>query len=258
MASICRGDEEERRAVTKREETMITVYQYIPAWGLPCISPYVSKLVYYLKMAGLKFETKMQDLSRLTTDAPFGKLPYILDNGTKVADSTHIINYLKKTHGDPLDKDATPAEKADMLAWTRLIDEHLYWAAVIQPRWREDPNWEIYIPYIVGGAQVSPELRKVLDGFRDLIRSEFLGQGLGRMPDQIVYERARADLDAISDFLDGKPFFMGNKPRSIDADVCAILRHIMHVPFIFPMKDYALGKKNLVDYCARMIERFKL
>jgi glutathione S-transferase len=237
---------------------MITVYQYIPAWGLPCISPYVSKLVFYLKMAGLPFEAKMQDLSRLATDAPFGKLPYIVDGKNKVADSTHIIEYLKKTYGDPLDQDATPAEKAQMLAWNRLIDEHLYWTAVIQPRWREDANWEIYIPYIVGGAPVGPELRQVLDGFRGLIRSEFVGQGAGRMPDAVVYDRAKADIDAIADFLGNKPYFMGAKPRSIDAGVCSILRHIMQVPFNFPIKDYALGKKNLVDYCARVTAHFKL
>lgn len=237
---------------------MIEVYQYIPAWGLPCISPYVSKLVYYLKMGNMPFEMKAQDLSRLATDAPYGKLPYINDNGTKVADSSHIINYLKTTYGDTLDKDATAAEKADMVAWNRLIDEHLYWAAVIQSRWREDPNWEIYIPFIVGGAKVEPPLRQVLDGFRAMIVGEFQGQGMGRMPDQVVYERGRADIDAISDFLGAKPFFMGEKPRSIDANVCAILKHIMYVPFKSPIKDYTLGKKNLVDYCTRMTERFKL
>jgi glutathione S-transferase len=237
---------------------MIAVYQYIPAWGLPCISPYVSKLAYYLKMSGTPFEMKIQDLGKLGTDAPYAKLPYIVDNGNKVADSTHIIDYLKKTYGDSLDKDASAAEKAEMLAWSRLIDEHLYWAAVIQSRWREDPNWEIYIPFIVGGAKVEPPLRAVLDGFRSMIVNELQGQGLGRMPAEVVYERAKSDIDAISDFLGSKPFFMGDKPRSIDASVCSILKHIMLVPFKSEVKDYTLGKKNLVEYCARMTERFKL
>ena len=37
-----------------------------------------------------------------------------------------------------------------MLAWSRLIDEHLYWVAVIQPRWRETANWEKYLRIIAG------------------------------------------------------------------------------------------------------------
>jgi glutathione S-transferase len=76
------------------------------------------------------------------------------------------------------------------------------------------------------------------------------------MPADVIYRRARSDFDALSGFLGSKPFFMGQKPRSIDASVLSILRHTIDTPFSFDAKDYARTKGNLVAYMARMKDRF--
>jgi glutathione S-transferase len=236
---------------------MITIYQYLPAWTVPCISPYVTKVIYYMKMAGVPFEAQAQDLTKLDQDTPHGKLPVIVDSdGTKVADSTHIIEYLRAKHGDPLDGKASPAEQAQMHAWNRTIDEHTYWVAVIQPRWRETANWEIYLRIIAGTNDVPPPLRAFADDFRHRIVTEFMHGGWGRMPADVIYKRARADVDAMSNFLGSKPFFMGTEPRSVDAAVLSILRHTADTPFTFDTKDYVKSKANLVAYMDRMKGRF--
>ena len=95
---------------------MIKVYGYLPGWTVPCISPYVTKAMYYMKMAGIEHEFVNQDLTSLDRDTPHGKLPMIEDGDEKVADSTAIINYLKGKYGDPLDGGASPSETADMHA----------------------------------------------------------------------------------------------------------------------------------------------
>ncbi|HSV84854.1 MAG TPA: glutathione S-transferase C-terminal domain-containing protein [Ramlibacter sp.] len=236
---------------------MIALYQYLPAWTVPCISPYVTKVAYYMTMAGLEFETKPQDLTRLDKDTPTGKLPCIVDtDGTTVNDSTHIIEYLRAKYGIALDEGATTQERATMMAFNRMIDEHTYWVAVIQPRWRETENWEKYLRIIAGSNDVPPGLRSFADDFRFRILNEFMNGGWGRMPADVIYRRARADIDALSGFLGDKPFFMGDKPRWVDAPVLSILRHTVDAPFSFDTKDYAGSKQNLVAYMARMKDTF--
>jgi isoprene-epoxide---glutathione S-transferase len=233
---------------------MLSVYRYVPGWGMPCISPFVTKVVYYLQMARIPHQIVGQDSSRLSQDAPYGKLPYIVDDGKKIADSTTIIDYLESKFGGRLDGDALPIEKAQMCAWNRMIDEHTYWCAVIQPRWRERANFEIYVPILFGTDPVPAAARQFLEGVREAAVSQLVGHGMGRLPDAVVYQRARADIDALAGFLASKPFFMGDTLRSIDANVLSILKHIINSPFAFDTKDYARGKKNLVDYCARLDE----
>jgi glutathione S-transferase len=206
---------------------------------------------------GIEHEWKPQDLGTLDQDSPNGKLPYIvLPDGSKMTDSNRIIFHLEQTIENPLDADMTPAELADALAWHRLIEEHLYWSGIIQPRWREDAGWETYIPYIVQGAEVTPELRVVLDAFRARIMAEFDGQGMGRRTDEEVFEVLREDIDALSNHLGDQPFFLGDQPRSLDASVYSTLRHIIDVPFDWPGKPYTRGKANLLAYADRMRERF--
>jgi isoprene-epoxide---glutathione S-transferase len=190
--------------------TMITLYQYLPAWTVPCISPYVTKVAYYMTMAGLRFDTKPQDLTQLDRDTPAGKLPCIKDeDGTFVNDSTHIIEYLKKKYGDKLDAGTTPAEQATMLAFNRMIDEHTYWTAVIQPRWRETANWEIYLRIIAGTQDVPPALRAFADDFRFRILNEFMNGGWGRLSADALYARARA-------LLHGRSAALGGRARAVD------------------------------------------
>jgi len=239
---------------------MIKVFQYNSAWGTPCISPYVTKVVNFLAMNGLEYELVQQDLSRLAEDAPRAKLPYIIDtDGTKICDSNEIIAYVKNKYGDTLDGDLSAEQKALIVAWNRLLDEHLYWSAVIQPRWRDDAGWETYIPYIVGSNDPLPlEERAGLDAFRAHILEEFNYQGMGGRNDGEVAAIARIDIDAIADYLGDKAWFLGDKPTSIDANVYSLLRHIIYVPFEWEVRDYAAGKANLVSYCERFRERYAI
>lgn len=235
---------------------MIKVYGYLPAWTVPCVSPFVTKVVNYMKMTEIPFEYVNQDLARIDIDTPYGKLPIIEDDDEIIADSTRIIQHLKAKYGDKLDENADARELAQMMAFNRLIDEHLYWTAVIQPRWRETENWERHVRIFAGGEHVPEKIRTFTDDFRHRMLTEFMLGGWGRMAADAIYARAREDVDALADQLGDRPFLMGYAPRSIDAGVASILRHIIEAPFVFDTKDYAAAKPNLTAYLVRMKEKF--
>ena len=79
---------------------MITLYAFGPGFGLPDPSPFVMKADVLLKMAGMPYRVDLSGLSR----APKGKLPYIDDDGTIVADSTFIRRHLEQGRGIDFDR----------------------------------------------------------------------------------------------------------------------------------------------------------
>lgn len=237
---------------------MIEVYGYVPAWGLPDISPFVTKLIFYMTITKIPFKYHSQNLASLDADSPYGKLPYIIDtdNGTKVGDSNLIIEYLQQKHGNPLDSDLSDNDLAVCIAFDRMIGEHLYWSGIIQPRWRQDEGWEVYIPHIVGGAEVGPELRAALDAFRDRILAQFMGQGMGRRDAECVLTFYKKDIDALSTFLGGNKYFLGGKVHVIDAMFYAMLRHLVDQPQKWKGTGYIETKSNVVEYMQRMRDEF--
>ena len=149
---------------------------------------------------------------------------------------------------------ARGTERAGSRAFTRLLDEHLYWVAGVQPRWVEAAGWEITraaffreLPGLLGFI-VPPLARRG-------IRKQHLGTGIGRHTPEEIYRLAMADITAVVDYLGDRPFFHGDRPSSIDASVYAFLANIIVPPIDSPAKRHALGLPRLVAYCERMRER---
>ncbi len=230
---------------------MLTIYRFGPSWGLPCISPFVTKLVTYLRLRGdIPFRLINQDLSRLKIDSPRGKLPYaIMPNGGLVPDSSEIIAALQREAGDPLDRLLTPAARAETIAWVRLCDEHLYWSAVVFARWRLEANWQEYRKLVARGFSGD---ETAADQFRLVILAEFEGHGMGRRTPEGVLAAFLADLDAIEARLGNKPFFFGVAPHTVDASIYAILAHIIRPPFQWAGREAVLARQTLVSYCGRL------
>jgi glutathione S-transferase len=176
----------------------------------------------------------------------------VLDDGTVMPDSTEIINFLERSGRGQLDHRLSEAKRADMLAWTRLSDEHLYWSGVIEPRWRTRAHFEAYIPYLAGGETLTTETRDALEAFRTRVLSEFDGHGMGRRSPEAVLAAFCSDIDAIKARLQAAPFLMGRQVRSGDAGLYSMLSHIIDAPFDWPGRTYARQIPILQEYLARM------
>ncbi|MBI3574907.1 MAG: glutathione S-transferase family protein [Gammaproteobacteria bacterium] len=230
---------------------MITLYQFPPAWGLPNASPFCMKVETYLRMCNLPYTT-VNVLN--PAKGPKGKLPYITDGSNIVADSGLILDYLKKTYGDALDARLGTVERAQALAWQRLLEEHLYWCAVYD-RWAVDKNWTLTKPAFFGSLP---------PGVRDLVavlarRNQLKalhGHGVGRHTSGEIYALGCADLTALSDFLADKPFFLGAEPTALDATAYAFLANLLWVPIDSPLTRHARSFANFIAYVKRMKQRY--
>jgi glutathione S-transferase len=235
---------------------MIKLIGYIPAWELPDVSPFVTKIDCYLRMAGLPYELVKLPKGDLTS-TPKGKLPVIHDGGKIVADSDFIVEYLKRTYGDSLDSWLKPRDKAVAVAFGRMLEESFYWY-LVQMRYRRDEDFKIYDPVWVEFLDfVPPEDRAApVKEFRERILHEFYWCGKGRHTAEEVEQLAREEYDALSAFLGDNPYFMGDKPASIDATLYAWLIHAMRVPFPSAIGKYGNSLPNLVAYCDRIRDRY--
>lgn len=228
---------------------MIKLYQFAPVWGLPNASPFCMKLETYLRLAGLPYETPPADMRK----APKGKMPYIEHNGKTLGDSALIIEHLEAQYGDALDRHLSEEERAQALAFRVLMEEHLYWCVVYE-RWAIDANWALtrdayfgFLPGVVRGPIAGLIRRKTL--------KQLHGQGIGRHTQEEIYAFAQADISALSTFLGPKPFFLGDRPTSLDASAYAFLGNILGAPIESPLKRHLQSLPNLVAYCERMQAR---
>src|SRR2546422_871370 len=73
------------------------------------------------------------------------------------------------------------------------------------------------------------EFEAVAAQVRDVMRTELHGHGLGRHSRQEVYALGKADLTALSSYLEEKPYFLGKEPTALDATAYGFLANIFYV-----------------------------
>lgn len=79
---------------------------------------------------------------------------------------------------------------------------------------------------------------------------------MGRRDSGAVLELYKQDINAVSDFLGNKKFFLGDKPHNIDAAAYAMLRHCVDQPQKWEGTGYVETKGNLVQYLERVRGEF--
>lgn len=230
---------------------MITLHKFVPAWGLPDISPFCIKLETYLRMTGAEYTTVVSDSRK----APKGKCPYIEHEHRVIADSSMIIEYLESLSSSPVDAELTPHQRAISYAIKTMLEEHLYFVG-LWTRWVDPSGWKIYRPVIKGlGAELGvPKLFiPLLEPYiRGEMRRTVYFQGTGRhSPDEIRRIGINV-VTALSDWLEDKPYVLGSKPHLVDATAYAFIASWLWGPFEGAIKDHVSRKTNLVRYCERM------
>jgi glutathione S-transferase len=229
---------------------MIVLQAFGPAFGLPDPSPFVTKAEVLLKMAGLPYAVETGGFRK----APKGKLPYIVDDGETICDSTFIRWHIEKKYGVDFDRGLDAEQRAVAWAFEKMLDEHLYFA-VLHARWVDDANFNKGPRQLLRmiPAPVRPFLVSIV---RRQIRRAIHGQGMGRhTPEEIAMLGARS-IDATAAFLGSKPFMMGPEPTALDATAFAFMAGTLCPVFETKLRTAAERHDNLKRYVGRMTARF--
>jgi glutathione S-transferase len=229
---------------------MITLYGFGPGFGLPEISPFVTKTEVQLKMAGLAYRKQRA----MPPASPKGQLPYIDDDGQGVADSTFIRAHIERKYGFDFDLGLDRPARAQAWAFERMIESHVYWA-LVGARWVDPENFARGPAHFFDGA---PEDRreKLREDAQFRVAENYLLSGLGRhAPDDDV-DLALRSLLALSVQLGDKPYLMGEKPCGTDATAFGVLAGILTPFFASKLRTRAEGFENLAAYVERMMQQY--
>ena len=226
---------------------MITLYGFGAGFGLPEISPFVTKTEVQLKMAGLGYRKEKAK----PPASPKGQLPYIVDEAETVADSTFIRAHLEAKYGFDFDAPLSLQARAQAWAFERMIEHHVYWA-LVGARWVDGDNFAKGPAHFFDGAPV--HLReKLREDAQFRVAENYLLSGLGRHAPEEDVDLAVRSLFALSVQLGDKPFLMGETPCGMDATAFGALAGILTPFFESPLRQRAEQFVNLTAYVDRMM-----
>lgn len=225
---------------------MITLYGAGPNFGLPETSPYVTKTEVQLRMAGLPFEKALAGPG----ESPKGQIPFIDDDGARIADSTFIRAYIEQKHGVDLDRGLDARQRAEAWAIERLLENHFSWTIGYE-------RWLVPANFAKGPAHF-------FDGLPEAVKADVLARvegamkavGIARHSREEIAWLAEKSLAALAELLADKPYLMGEEPTAVDATAFAMLAAALSPFFETEVGKRARRFPNLVAYVDRMMARY--
>ena len=229
---------------------MITVYGFGVGFGLPEISPFVTKTEVQLKMAGLAYRKERA----MPPASPKGQLPFIVDDGQQIADSTFIRAHIERKYGFDFDAGLSREARAQAWAFERMIEHHVYWA-LVGARWVDPDNFTRGPAHFFDGA---PEDRRerLREDAQFRIAENYLLSGLGRHAPGDDVDLALRSIFALSVQLGEKPYLLGDVPCGMDATAFGALAGILTPFFDSRLRDRAEEFPNLAAYVDRMMLQY--
>ena len=225
---------------------MITLYRYGSFFGLPDASPFCFKAMMLLKIAGLEWKDDFGGLRK----APKGKMPYISDDGTIIADSTLIRFHIEDKYG--FDFEAGLDEEQKGIAWSveKMLEDHVYWI-LLNDRWCHDANFN------KGPRKFFDSAPAPIRGFiANMVRKKLIkatkAHGMGRHTNAEIHKFGKKAVASVAAILGDKPYFMGETVCGVDATVYAFMETLGREGFDTPMIAEVASHKNLRAYLDRM------
>ena len=226
---------------------MITLYGFGENFGLPEVSPYVTKTEVHLRLAGLPYVKE----ASAPQFSPKGQLPWMEDDGELIADSHFIRLHLERKYGIDFDEGLCPVQRAQAWAIERMVENHLNWT-MAHIRWLDADN------FAKGPANFFAEIpepmrSQVTAGVQAEIAANIRSVGVGRHSEAEVLGLGVRSLQALSALLGDQAFMMGDRPSGVDAVAFGMVASLLTPYFDAPLRQRALRFNNLTAYVDRMM-----
>lgn len=221
---------------------MITLYSYPSLFGVADNNGYGLKVFAFLRLAGLPF--RHEHLFEAAT-APRGQLPYIVDDGETIGDSSTIIAHLSAKYRLAIDAALTPVERDHDLLIGRMLDD-LYWV-MSYSRWQDERYWPAFCAALIGEHPnlFEPGLLKA----KEFNASRYYYQGIGRYTPDEAYARGLGDLAVLAHTVPAQGFVHGATPATVDAAIYGFIANIYFFDIDTPLKQFVVTHDNLVRHC---------
>lgn len=185
-----------------------------------------------LRMKGLEYEV-------INVNAPHeikrynarGRVPVLLADGEKIADSSDILSWLDERYPDPPLDLCDARERATVKILEDWADEVPYFYGMYF-RFIDPENFACMKREVF--AKMPAPLRWLVPGIAlRVVKKRANGQGVGTKGLEVVYREARECLDALEGRLGEQGFLVGDRLTRADLAVAAVLDQWFH-PLLTP------------------------
>jgi glutathione S-transferase len=236
--------------MTSAVRSPVKLFQFPRMFAIPNLSPFCCKLETWLRIAAIPYEVVDTPDPR---KGPKGKLPFIEDDGERIADSSRIIDHLVATRGVDPDACLDDRQRAIALLVQRTLEEYYAFILAYTHLLRDEGFRHTRTRFDSVPAIVRPLVSRMVQG---QIRSLLWKQGALRHSHEEIVAAAERDWRAVLAVMSAGPFFFGNEPTTTDAIVFGTLATTVLTPIESPIRDFLRSQPRCVDYAERMRERF--
>jgi glutathione S-transferase len=230
----------------------IRLFAFCSGWGVPFTTsaPFPLKLATWLRLAEIPYEFV---IANDPNKGPKGKSPWIEIDSQRMGDSTLIIEYLQKRFGIDLDTHLNAKQRALALSVQRMLEEHYHQCFEHQLFFGQGSEERLQEFAATMPIPIRWLLPTVL---KRTFTTQLYARGMGRHSEDVIIAQGKSDLDALSELLGDRPYFLGEQPSSIDACVFGFLGVSLYVEGNNPLFQYGASIDNLMQYCERMRTRY--
>lgn len=228
----------------------LKLFQFPRMFAIPNLSPFCCKLETWLRITRIPYDVVDTPDPR---KGPKGKLPFIEEDGVRIADSSRIIDHLKRTRGVDPDARLDDRQRSIALLVQRTLEEHYAFVLAYTHLLRDEGFRHTRTRFDAVPAIVRPLVTGMV---QRQIRTLLWKQGILRHSDEEIIDSALRDWRAVLAFMSPGPFFFGDEPSGLDAIVFGTLATTVLTPIESPIRDFLRGQPQCLAYAEHMRQQY--